>query len=195
VIKRTSTFVSTARNALPHVAPNATLQLRKATRAGRASSKYCPMQIFGRVSAGSPHHNPPRVFVPFEDGPRADAKLAAHRDRHGDLPLGCESGASEHHAAYYHGNGRQVENTGSSGLLPRVSARPMRASYARSDEEGLDAGNVGEHVRRRPSKHAKRAGDIAQSPYFVSGDGFVLAHVCQDTGSGYVTSVLCRSRD
>src|SRR6185436_11957585 len=87
---RTRTFVSTARMATLHVAPDAFLQVSQGLRR-RDFSKESTVDVLGAVMTGATHDDLAILLVPFEDRPGPDAQPLSNLGRHGDLPLRGQS--------------------------------------------------------------------------------------------------------
>ena len=70
----------------------------------RLSGEQCLMDVFRGEAAGAANENLASLFVPFENGAGADAKLAANVNGDGDLALRGEFGVRQGHDLHYHGN-------------------------------------------------------------------------------------------
>src|SRR5687768_11464777 len=87
---RTRRLVSTARMALPDMAPNALLHLLRALAPDHAFGEQRVVNILGVVPPSAPHDDLSVHLVPLEDGPRVDAEHSTDFRRHGDLTLSRE---------------------------------------------------------------------------------------------------------
>src|SRR5947207_15967092 len=97
-MRRTRTFVSTARMPLPRVAPDTRLELLERLPLWGARGEDRPMDILGGVALRPADDNGAAVVAPLEDGARATAKAPADRRRDGQLALGGEPrGATRRH--------------------------------------------------------------------------------------------------
>src|SRR5205809_4110548 len=90
VMRRTRTFVSTARMPLPRVAPDTRLELVERLPLWGARGEDRPMDILGGVAPRSADDNGAAVVASLEDGARANAKAPADRRRDGHMALGGE---------------------------------------------------------------------------------------------------------
>jgi hypothetical protein len=63
------------------------------------------MDIVGTKAAGATDNHLTAIFLPFQDGARADAKLAPYIRGDGNLPLRRKLGVRDCHTLYYQGNG------------------------------------------------------------------------------------------
>src|SRR6266404_5066066 len=82
---------------LSGVPPQAFPDLLERLRLRRRLPEQYPMNVLGRMTTGSTHHDRPALFVPLQHGARAQAQPATHHGRHRDLALCGELRLSERH--------------------------------------------------------------------------------------------------
>ena len=73
--------MSTARMALPGVAPDAFLQFIEDSRFRLARPEQRLVDLLGTVAARTPDDDPFALCFPFQDGTRPDAQLSPHLRR------------------------------------------------------------------------------------------------------------------
>src|SRR5437899_10712018 len=83
--------------ALSDVPPQAFLHLLERVRLRRCLPEQYPMNVLGRMTTGSTHHDRSALFLPLQYGARAQAQFATHLGRHRDLALRGELRMSERH--------------------------------------------------------------------------------------------------
>src|SRR6266568_1694673 len=89
--RRTSTFVSTARMALPNVSANPGRELVEAAGAAGAFREQRLTHVFERVPARAADHDPVLRLLPLDDGARREPEPPPDLGGNGDLPLGRDA--------------------------------------------------------------------------------------------------------
>src|SRR5437763_12140732 len=86
-MSRTSTVVSTARRPFLYVSANALIHVVDSDPPASGPSENGAVDVFRTELAGAPEDDAAILFIPLQDGARAEAKLAADLGGHGNLPL------------------------------------------------------------------------------------------------------------